>query len=644
MSRHRVIQGAGLGAPAPAAGGAEPFARVVLLGRERPEVVPAGAARPPIDWHRMPLPGSVPARFVPALALAGILATAQGARSQVVLDCSELLQHFDLWWELNYTTLLPRPPIDPIAVAALRDKAIPALCAALRDSKNHDVTSSAMVALARIVPAAADPDLTGLFRARLSGGSSMVRDDAALALGISGRKDALDLLVALAADQPAARIACATDAVVLRTRVFAVYGLGCCAETANEPAAQIRIGGAAIMMLGEPGDQLELRIAAVSALSLLRLDAEHPVQRGLLLTTIGRLADLVASVSTGEDPRLLAHVPPALARLERGARGTHADVAAAFAAQREAWRKDAAKRLSAPAAEDLLLQSEILALGDALDQASFARGARAAEVEATAELFAKAREAADVQARYFALLGLGRLGGTTARTSLLETAAGSPGSTQRNWLLLALGLLEHHRRVAAGPDWLPDPEIRAAISRQGTGRDNPAWPLAVGLARTEQAVEQLTAALQAGTGDVCDGLALAGAKESIPVLRTVLARKKLPHDFEHFARASALLGDEQFGHLLQQRLDAAVQGSANLAEWAALCMGTECHPGTAATLIRALGQQDLEPLMRAFAAQSLGRMLERDGPHAFTRLGVGCNYCATVPTLLEQKDGILDHR
>ncbi|HEU4418371.1 MAG TPA: hypothetical protein VFT55_05500, partial [Planctomycetota bacterium] len=313
--------------------------------------------------------------------------------------------------------------------------------------------------------------------------------------------------------------------------------------------------------------------------------------------------------------------------------------------QREAWRKDAEMRLLTSAAEDLLLQSEVLALGDAMDQADFAVGARAAEVEATAELFAKVREATDVQAGYFALLGLGRLGGTTARTSLLEAAAGARGSAERNWLLLALGLLEHHRRVAAGSDWLPDPEIRDAISRQGAGRDNDAWPLAAGLARTEQAVEQLTAALQGvGAREACDGLALAGAKESIPALRAVLESKKLHHNFEHFARAAALLGDEQFGHLLQQQLDTAMQGSGNLGEWAALCLGTECHPGTAATLIRALGQQELPPLKRAFAARSLGRMLERDGSHAFTRLGIGFNYRATVPTLLGRENGVLDHR
>ena len=87
-----------------------------------------------------------------------------------------------------------------------------------------------------------------------------------------------------------------------------------------------------------------------------------------------------------------------------------------------------------------------------------------------------------------------------------------------------------------------------------------------------------------------------------------------------------------------------MQGSDNLAQWAALCTGTECHLGTAATLIRALGQRDLPPLKRAFAAVSLGRMLERDGPHAFTSLGTGCNYRASVPTLLDRMNGVLDHR
>ena len=45
----------------------------------------------------MPLPGSAHVRFAPALALAAVLTTAQGARSQVVIDDSELLQRVDLY-------------------------------------------------------------------------------------------------------------------------------------------------------------------------------------------------------------------------------------------------------------------------------------------------------------------------------------------------------------------------------------------------------------------------------------------------------------------------------------------------------------------------------------------------------------------
>lgn len=115
----------------------------------------------------------------------------------------------------------------------VRDLVVPALQRALERSESRDLTSSCLVALAKIGSDGKDAATLPLLRMRLQSPDQEVRETAALALGISRRNDAFADLLALASDDTAGRVLVARSEVDERTRSFATYGLALLAEQAT---------------------------------------------------------------------------------------------------------------------------------------------------------------------------------------------------------------------------------------------------------------------------------------------------------------------------------------------------------------------------------------------------------------------------
>jgi len=102
----------------------------------------------------------------------------------------------------------------------------------------------------------------------------------------------------------------------------------------------------------------------------------------------------------------------------------------------------------------------------------------------------------------------------------------------------------------------------------------------------------------------------------------------------------ASFGDRGVVAKLTEVLDAPRTGLP----MALMALGETRDPNACAPLRSWLADATNGEFTRAFAAVSLGCILERDGLAFPARLAIGTNYRAFVPTLSDTRDGVLDYR
>lgn len=539
-----------------------------------------------------------------------------------------------------------RPTLRPTKAQAV-DEALPALRRAIDATDQRDIATACMIAMAKVGEDHPTFALVDVFRARLGRRDQEVRETAALAIGIAGRAGhgEAQLLADLVLDRPAGRAAYGGE-VDDRSRAFAAYGLGLLADRVADAATQ-RIACDTLMqaLADESIASRNILVAVVHALGLLRVGGDEA-------QTIAVRRDAEAALTRFFDRDggaglmfVQAHCLQAIARLAAQDPGVDARLKARCLAELQG---KAVRRVKFHGLD----RSAILALGERCAPDVDGKGPDAAHSALLAELRGSH---VDEQARHFATIALGRIGGARNRERLLAALPAARKAIDRPWVALALGVLAHEARAtarAAGGDGEPDQLLGAALTGQFAAAREPglvgALGVAIGLAGWRDAAPALRERLlgdlakETQAGHLCLGLALMDDRGSVETLRQALGdASRRPLLLQQAAMALGLLGDKTTARDLLDRLH---EGGQNLATFAALAsaIGRIGDRDTIAPLLGVLDDPSRADLARAFAAAALGGVVDaRDLPWSF-RISEGINYRAAVETLTNRSSGVLD--
>ena len=182
---------------------------------------------------------------------------------------------------------------------------LPALKKAIDSTKQRDINSSCMVAMAKTgKEPAADWKLLDVFSERLKENDQEIREVAALAIGIAAisKDENVTLLKNLALDNEAGRKACARADVDERTRAFAAYGLGLIAYATPAVDGKAKIFETLKSLVND--DKLSsrnIKVAAVNAIGLLNVKDAGDAEKSLTLDAVNCLEKYYAqALGAGE--------------------------------------------------------------------------------------------------------------------------------------------------------------------------------------------------------------------------------------------------------------------------------------------------------------------------------------------------------
>lgn len=516
-----------------------------------------------------------------------------------------------------------------------KDRIANALAQALERTNNKDLTTAAMIALAKV---GIDPEgarLVELFHKRLADGDQEVRESAALALGIAGQPAALDLLCSLVADGPEGRKAAGGE-VPVRTRTFAAWGLGLLARRSGDPAVKQRVRD---VLLAELRDMYEksrdLRVGVVEGLGLLA-DPVQGTHKRLVWQTVGELWNYYDRDLGKGDQLVQAHAPIAIARLlGRGDGSEHA----------RAVQRLVAESTSSTTRHHAIHQSAAMALGTLCLPPEQGED----HAVASAALLRCYEQGTDQLARFFAVLSLGRIGGDRNRQALVDLFRTANRAIERPWLALALGLCARDRARAEGGGI--DEEVgrllRDEFLDQGGTDAKSAMALAVGLTGYAPAADALRPRLQDGqqndmlVGYVAIALALLDCAPAADELLTLMQQcKRRPFVLQQCAVALGRLGDVRVVPALLGMLEAS--DSTAVLAGVATALAAVRDRRSIDPLIGALQDPERTFLAKAFAAVALGGIGDKSPLPWNVAIASGMNYMATVDTLTNGSTGVLD--
>lgn len=589
-----------------------------------------------------------------------------GGRTGGGITLEDDLSTWDFWWEFNKDSFLHlkdavhrggavtgdeefyigwsrrREPTMRPTSDQLLNEVLPALRRAVDATEQRDINSSCMIAMAKIGQDLPEFRLVDVFRPRLARNDQEIRETAALALGIAGRFEhgEMELLQGLALDSSVGRAACNGE-VQMRTRAFAIYGLGLLALEHRKVAIKQEVFGTLRSILADDGvSRRDLKVAAILAIGMLDVGATDPIERRLRDDAFDCLWNYFERDLGAGEQLIQAHCPTALAKLV-GRRGPEAArLKQRFTAE---LAKDDKKRRSAD-----LARSCVLALGQlALPH----EDAASEDAAISKQLWATRVDHRDNQTRNFAVLALGQIGGAANRTLLLESA-GRAKALEKPWFALALGVMTHAAIVSHQESDFRDNLVGERLREMLKDAAEPsligALGVSLGLCHHLDAAPQLQEAMlkaphkEDQAGYLALGLALMDDRTAIePLHKVVAASSRRPDLLKQAAVALGLLGDKTAAGTLLQML---TETNGNLATFAsaASALGLIGDRRSIAPLRELLFDKDRSELTRAFAAVALGGIADRAPMPWHTNISANLNYRAATETLINQSTGILD--
>ncbi|MBK8095471.1 MAG: hypothetical protein IPK26_00070 [Planctomycetes bacterium] len=516
-----------------------------------------------------------------------------------------------------------------------RDRIVPALAELLRREDHRDIVTATLVSLARIGLDAPGVVLEDVFARYLPRDEQEVRETAVLAFGIAGRASGLPFLQALLRDDKRGRQLVDQAEVGERTRAFAAWSLGLLARRSTDAGVKQQVHDLLAPVLAD--DELksrDLRVAAISAMGLLRPEPSRAADKRLQWQAVDELLAFYQQ-DLGKGMQLVqAHVPTALARLlGRGREAAHQRV-----------KKLLIGELSAKERRNpTIYMSAALALG----QMSLPQEDEAEDAAVSQALLRAFRELHDRQARNFALIALGRIGGEQNRRDLLAMWPTAHKLNDRPWLAMALGLIAWSKRSEGTIDDDIGRLLREEILDQENEEALSAFAVGLGLSGFEPGYDDLMQQLKKNekrervAGYLCVAVALLGNREAAPELSAIMGRSlRRPFLLQQSAIALGRLGDKAAVPQLQEMLTKS-ESVASLASIAG-GIGEIGDRRTITPLLDMLKDDELGKLARAFVAASLGRIGDKDKLPWNVPYSLDVNYRADVDTLVNGMNGILD--
>jgi HEAT repeat protein len=505
---------------------------------------------------------------------------------------------WSLWWERNKLDFLrprrpwiemPATPSDdsiPGRTAsaeggARRAELVAAIEALLRD-EDYNVRSSALIGLGRLDGAAH----LAAFREGLRDVHPQVRDAAVLALGASGRGEAVPDLLRLAWASPGDRRDDSPSALPARTRAMALAALGVASfRGAGDRASEL---ARAWLRAADLPRRRESGAAAGVALTLCR--------------DVGSIEDLLAAARDREQPS------PVRARALT-ALGAIGDASAREVVEGALEDRDLEVRRAAA-----------VALGSI---------ARRGEAEAVSRLRAFLSEEKDAAARGFALIALGRLG---AREALLDQVDRAPDAA-RPWAVLALAV-----STGGAPDEGVRKVLRSAYAKERSAERRGACAIALGLAGDMDSGSLLAEAFRTERdprlrGLLAQALALSRSAPARDALLAAVRKEESAYVRAAAAFALAFFSDPRdveplLGALRENRI-------SSLTDLYTLALafhgGEEAYPA----LLGLLRDPAAPALARAAAIDGAALLLEEDPVPVLHRVARESNYLAD-PEVVEE--------
>jgi len=516
---------------------------------------------------------------------------------------------------------------------------LPALKQALDSTGDRDITSSCLMALAKIGRDHESFRLLPTLRRSLKTHDQEVRETAALSMGVSTQPAAAKDLIDLTLDSSSGRALLGGRKVDNRTRSFAAYGLGLIAHAnASVDLKRSVLQTMRTVLADRSIVDRNIRVAAIEALSLLNVDRKGTKggDERLLSDSLEVLMSYYERRLGRGQELIQSHVATAVAKLiGRGRSPLHQQYKARFAAD-----LGLRKRKSHDIHRAAVLALGQLATSDEED-ASYSR--------VLLDYYHRGR---DTQARYFALIALAQIGGNDNKNALLKALAHGQKNLQKPWAALALGTLAFHARERGtdpatvetiGHELLQ--EFRKARSPYAKG----AMAVALGLSGHRPAGRELREQFlrfkhqDELAGYLCIGMSLIPYQKAQPDILEVARRSiRRPKLLTQGAIALGKMGHKGVTSALIEMLQD--HREVNLAKMSAIA-GALAFIGDRSTvtpLRDMLSNEQLTPLTRAFAAVALGGIADKEKLPWNSKIARNMNYRAAVETLTQSGSGILE--
>lgn len=534
----------------------------------------------------------------------------------------------------------------------LRNRIVPALIEILAKERGPDLSTAALLALARIGPVPTDS--TGAhkdgsvrsalaIRARLSSDNQEVSESAAIALGILGDTSAATVLVDLLDDTEAGRTFVGRPEVPYRTRAFGAYALGLLGRSStNGDVTRFVVHHLASALVNDHASARDVQVACVIALGLVPLQDAGRANSSTspAASRSAQFAFLASWMGDKSRPEVVrVYAPIALVHVAQDDPALRdALVAACCDVLASPTSSSAALSQSAAAALGWIADSDV----DALDVR-----ARTALMRQTGDGDRLARRLAWIAlARAGSRLGTGgdpERGRSETREFLLDALA--RGSTpERPWIALALGLFER-ANVRAGGE--PAPRVREALERNLRDHGGPseagAYCLALGLSGAPGIARTLLQVLAEAHDDAVRAhaaVALGLARESAgvePLRAIVLESRFKPVLLRDAAIGLGLLGDRTLGPTLVTMLETAQGLSAQAA--IATALGFVGDARAVDPLLTIARDATKSPGPRAFAVVALGLISDRALLPWNACIAADANYWVPPGTLFNPSSG-----
>ncbi len=528
---------------------------------------------------------------------------------------------------------------------------LPALKKAIDSTKQRDINSSCMVAMAKVGKDHSDFKLIDVFTPRLKDGDQELRETAALSIGIAAIADGAELetLVGLALDNETGK-RLSGGSVDNRTRAFATYGIGLLVHGKTNLKLKAEAFAALKTLVDDDGmSNRDVKVAAIHAIGLLNIDGSASAEAKVLLDQALETLEAYYGKKLGPGQQLIqAHVPTAIAKLigKRHERAEH---------YKQLFAKDLLEKGEVKRSSHDIARSCVLALGKLALPYDSKDDQGNPDHEYSKVLLECYQKHKDLQTRFFSVLALGQIGGEQNRAALLKAFDSAGKSQEKPWVAMGLGVysfFEYETQKAAGAIEL-EREIGATLLRAFKSDKDPnlrgALAVAMGLNQTTEAADAMVSMLLSSVaqeelaGYLCIGLALMNHTRAVPDIKSVVdqaaRRTKL---LQQAAVALGKLGDKSVADQLQKLM---TDGEPNLAKLSAIAsaLGFIGDSRTIAPLRRMLFDEQLGDLSRAFAAVALGGVADKEPLPWNSKIGVDSNYRASVETLTSGfGTGILD--